>query len=73
MGERAPWIRKFRDEFDALTEATMTALQNASCESRADEMARTVPAPDFTTFDGLGMTDAAASEMVRELSEWLQS
>jgi hypothetical protein len=73
MGERAPWIRRFRDEFDALTEATMTALQNASCETGAEERNGTVPAPDFTTFDGLEMTDAAALEMVRELSEWFQS
>jgi hypothetical protein len=73
MGERAPWIRRFRDEFDALTEATMTALQNASCETGAEERNETVPAPDFATFDGLEMTDAAALEMVRELSEWFQS
>ncbi|KAH0276529.1 acyl-CoA thioesterase II, partial [Aureobasidium melanogenum] len=64
MGERAPWIRRFRDEFDALTEATMAALQNANCETSAEERLETaVPAPDFTTFDGLGMTDAAALEM----------
>ncbi|KAI4715248.1 hypothetical protein E4T48_08574 [Aureobasidium sp. EXF-10727] len=73
MGERAPWIRRFRDEFDALTEATMAALQNANCEPRAEETIGTVPAPDFATFDGLGMTDAAALEMVRELSEWFQT
>ncbi|KEQ58316.1 uncharacterized protein M437DRAFT_59666 [Aureobasidium melanogenum CBS 110374] len=74
MGERAPWIRRFRDEFDALTEATMAALQNANCETSAEERFETaVPAPDFTTFDGLGMTDAAALEMVRELSEWFQT
>jgi len=73
MGERAPWIRRFRDEFDALTEATMTALQNASCEIGAENRNETAPAPDFTTFDGLEMTDAAALEMVRELSQWFQS
>jgi hypothetical protein len=73
MGERAPWIRRFRDEFDALTEATMTALQNASCEIGVEERNETAPAPDFTTFDGLGMTDTAALEMVRELSQWFQS
>ena len=73
MGERAPWIRRFRDEFDALTEATMTALQNASCEIGAEERNETASAPDFTTFDGLEMTDAAALEMVRELSAWFQS
>lgn len=73
MGERAPWIRRFRDEFDALTEATMTALQNATREIGAEERNGTVPAPDFTTFDGLEMTDAAAMEMVRELSAWFQS
>jgi hypothetical protein len=73
MGERAPWIRRFRDEFDALTEATMTALQTASREIGVEERNGTVPAPDFTTFDGLEMTDAAVLEMVRELSEWFQS
>lgn len=73
MGERAPWIRRFRDEFDALTEATMKALQNASCEVGAEERNGTTTAPDFTTFDGLEMTDAAALEMVRELSQWFQS
>lgn len=73
MGERAPWIRRFRDEFDALTEATMKALQNASCEVGAEERIGTTPAPDSTTFDGLEMTDAAVLEMVRELSQWFQS
>jgi hypothetical protein len=74
MGERASWIRRFRDEFDALTEATMAALQNASCEAGAAEENGTVPAaPNFTTFDGLEMTDTAALEMARELSEWFQS
>jgi hypothetical protein len=74
MGERAPWIRRFRDEFDALTEATIAALQNASCEAGVAERNGTVPAaPGFTTFDGLKMTDTAALEMVRELSEWFQS
>lgn len=74
MGERAPWIRRFRDEFDALTEATMAALQNASCEISAEKrLEAAVPAPDFATFDGLGMTDAAALEMVRELSAWFQT
>ncbi|KAI4757699.1 hypothetical protein E4T52_10272 [Aureobasidium sp. EXF-3400] len=74
MGERAPWIRRFRDEFDALTEATMAALENASCEvSTEKRIEAAVPAPDFTTFDELGMTDAAALEMVRELSEWFQA
>lgn len=74
MGERAPWIRRFCDEFDALTEATMAALQNASCEVSAEErLEAAVTAPDFTTFDGLGMTDAAALEMVRGLSAWFQT
>ncbi|KAI5199634.1 hypothetical protein AUEXF2481DRAFT_90589 [Aureobasidium subglaciale EXF-2481] len=73
MGERAPWIRRFRDEFDNLTEATMTALQNAESDQVGDDMDRQVPAPDFTTFDDLDITDVAALEMVRELSEWFQS
>ncbi|KAI5196873.1 hypothetical protein E4T39_07554 [Aureobasidium subglaciale] len=73
MGERAPWIRRFRDEFDNLTEATMTALQNADSGQVGDGLGGQVPAPDFTTFDDLNITDAAALEMVRELSEWIQS
>ncbi|KAI5238090.1 hypothetical protein E4T43_07680 [Aureobasidium subglaciale] len=73
MGERAPWIRRFRDEFDNLTEATMTALQNAESDQIGDGMDSQMPAPDLTTFDDLDITDVAALEMVRELSEWFQS
>ncbi len=37
-----------RDEFDALTEATMAALQNANCEVSTEErIEATVPAPGF--------------------------
>ncbi|THW01813.1 hypothetical protein D6D25_08655 [Aureobasidium pullulans] len=74
MGERAPWIRRFRDEFDALTEATMAALQNASSEPGVEtRLGDEMPAYDFTVFDGLEITDAAALDMVRELSQWFQS
>ncbi|THW73350.1 hypothetical protein D6D19_05726 [Aureobasidium pullulans] len=74
MGERAPWIRRFRDEFDALTEATMAALQNASSEPGVETRLRDeMPAYDFSVFDGLEITDAAALDMVRELSQWFQS
>ncbi|THZ81351.1 hypothetical protein D6C84_06657 [Aureobasidium pullulans] len=74
MGERAPWIRRFRDEFDALTEATMAALQNASSEPGVEtRLGDEMPAYDFSVFDGLEITDAAALDMVRELSQWFQS
>jgi hypothetical protein len=77
MGERAPWIRRFRDTFDVIVEATMAALQETSEKNkRYDERSRdtraSAPHADFFSFDELGVADHGALDMARELAEWIQ-
>ncbi|KAF2443438.1 hypothetical protein P171DRAFT_495195 [Karstenula rhodostoma CBS 690.94] len=74
MGERAPWIRRFRDTFDVLVEATMAALQGASEHAESD-MGGGYPAAqsqaDFSLFDHLDLADPGALDMARELTGWI--
>ncbi|CAO2655671.1 Nn.00g044740.m01.CDS01 [Neocucurbitaria sp. VM-36] len=78
MGERAPWIRRFRDTFDVMVEATMTVLQenggeNDGVEERPRESrAAAAPQADFSIFEELHVADYGALDMARELAEWIQ-
>ncbi|KAJ4371303.1 hypothetical protein N0V83_004520 [Neocucurbitaria cava] len=81
MGERAPWIRRFRDTFDVMVEATMTVLQDNGGGDGGDEgiEERTregrgagAAQPDFSIFDELHVSDYGALDMARELAEWIQ-
>jgi hypothetical protein len=74
MGERAPWIRRFRDTFDVLVEATMAALQGAS-EQTGSQMRGSYRTPesqaDWSLFDHLDLADHGALDMARELTGWI--
>jgi hypothetical protein len=75
MGERAPWIRKFRDTFDIMVEATMAVLQGdgSAREHRAGSLHNSgaaAPAVDFSIFENLHVAGNGALDMARELSEW---
>lgn len=75
MGERAPWIRRFRDTFEVLVEVTMSALQGASdhAESHMNgDNGATAPQADFSLFDHLDFADHGALNMARELTGWMQ-
>ncbi|KAL1602589.1 hypothetical protein SLS60_006005 [Paraconiothyrium brasiliense] len=74
MGERAPWIRRFRDTFDVLVEATMAALQGASehADGQTEGGYRSdVPQADFSLFDHLDLADHGALDMAKELTGWI--
>lgn len=66
MGERAPWVRRYRDIYEVLVEATMTALET-------DEHAGT-RAQRFTgrglSLDGIEVLDDGAWNMAQELASW---
>lgn len=49
MGERAPWVRKFRDAFEMLVNAAMEKLQNG--DSRLSEMAAAAQGQPKTTIE----------------------
>ncbi|KAI8942015.1 hypothetical protein NX059_000123 [Plenodomus lindquistii] len=73
MGERALWIRRFRDTFDVMIEATMSVLQAGN---ETEEFAGTRPGEnelhlDFSVFEELNVGDQYAMEMARELADWL--
>jgi hypothetical protein len=75
MGERAPWIRHFRDTFDVMVEATMAVMQEpdaSACdrEELRDPVAAAQEA-DFSIFEDLHV-DHGALDMARELVEWMQ-
>lgn len=75
MGERAPWIRRFRDTFDVLVEATMAALQGTSENDEnqlRDDDRTTAPHADFSLFDNLDLADHGALDLARELTSWIQ-
>lgn len=75
MGERAPWIRRFRDTFDVMVEATMGVLQgNGENEENVEERTRDPRQsnPDFSIFEELHAADYGAFDMARELAEWIQ-
>lgn len=74
MGERAPWIRRFRDTFDGMVEATMAVLQGVGEEADGEERAREKTGGsglDFSIFEELHVGDHGALDMARELAEWI--
>lgn len=76
MGERAPWIRRFRDTFDVMVEATMAVLQGEKHQHEGSEQSQRSPgvAPplvDFSIFEELHVADYGTLDMARELAEWI--
>lgn len=73
MGERAPWIRQFRDTFDTMVEATMAAMQDVSAEGEElhDPVAAAQDA-DFSILEDLNV-DHGALDMAREMVGWMQN
>lgn len=75
MGERAPWIRRFRDTFDVMVEATMTTLQGEGsnqgrCAKGQGEASVAGPVLDLSIFQNLNVAGDGALDMARELAEW---
>ncbi|KAI1133025.1 fungal-specific transcription factor domain-containing protein [Nemania abortiva] len=78
MGERAPWVKKYRDAFEVLVNATMEKLENGVnnlAETAAVQM-RNVSNnnTDFATeqFDNLAEgEDGDAWKVVAELANWI--
>lgn len=78
MGERAPWVKKYRDAFEVLVNATMEKLENGVnnlAETAAVQM-RNVNNnnTEFTTesFDNLAEgEDGDAWKVVAELANWI--
>jgi hypothetical protein len=76
MGERAPWIRRFRDTFDAMVEATMAVLQgdrndSEGAEERPHDPDQAAHLVDFSIFEDLNVADLGAMDMAKELAGWL--
>ncbi|KAH6629193.1 fungal-specific transcription factor domain-containing protein [Boeremia exigua] len=75
MGERAPWIRRFRDTFDVMVEATMAVMQEPRAQDRNGEelndAATAAQEADFSIFEDLHV-DHGALDMARELVGWIQ-
>lgn len=69
MGERAPWVRKFRDAFEMLVTAAMEKLQNG--DSRLSEMAAAAQGQPKATNENIsgnlqyGLT-SSANDFTRE-------
>jgi hypothetical protein len=75
MGERAPWIRRFRDTFDIMVEATMAVLQgdrnsHEGGAERPRDAAAAAQLVDFSIFEELHVAGNGALDMARELAEW---
>ena len=79
MGERAPWVKKYRDAFEVLVNATMEKLENGVnnlAETAAVQMRNVTNSnTDFTTeqFDNLadGEEGGDAWKVVAELANWI--
>lgn len=74
MGERAPWVRRYRDVYEGLVEATMAAL-DAGRENEAANHSNQASFPGWETFslDGLEVLDDGAWNMARELADWIDA
>jgi hypothetical protein len=75
MGERAPWIRRFRDTFDVMVEATMANLQGErneqrNCAERSRDPGSATPVVDLSFFEELHVAGNGGLDMARELAEW---
>ena len=79
MGERAPWVKKYRGAFEVLVNATMEKLENGVnnlAETAAVQMRNVTNSnTDFTTeqFDNLadGEEGGDAWKVVAELANWI--
>lgn len=69
MGERAPWVRRYRDVYEGLVEATMTALETSNDGARSDKQVLS-GWPGFS-LDGLQVMDDGAWHMAKELAGWI--
>lgn len=66
MGERAPWVRRYRDVYEVLVEATMEALETGE---RDNARAKHNPVTGFS-LEGLEVLDDGAWNMAQELASW---
>ncbi|KAH7095879.1 C6 transcription factor [Paraphoma chrysanthemicola] len=76
MGERAPWIRRFRDTFDVMVEATMAVLQGERHPQEFPQQnhrspGAVPPVVDFSIFEELHVADYGTLDMAKELAEWI--
>jgi len=72
MGERAPWVRRYRDVYEGLVEATMAALEKNNEDAvRAEDQAWS-GCLGFS-LDGLEVLDDGAWNMARELAGWIDA
>jgi len=66
MAERAPWVRKYRDVYEGLVEATMNALESSE-NTTASACARM---SSDVSLEGLDILDDAAYNMARQIIGW---
>jgi hypothetical protein len=72
MGERASWVRRYRDVYEGLVEATMAALEtDQHGAARANEQA--FPGRADVSLDGLEVLDGGALNMAQELARWIDA
>ncbi|KAI1430797.1 fungal-specific transcription factor domain-containing protein [Xylaria sp. CBS 124048] len=78
MGERAPWVRKFRDAFEVLVNATMEKLENGAnnmAETAAVQMKNAANGSADSTAQRLNNLpegdDEDYSKVVVELANWI--
>lgn len=70
MGERAPWVRRYRDVYEGLAEATMTALE-AGSDGVAKPGTRALSDWPSLSIDGLEVIDVGAWKMAKEIAGWI--
>lgn len=71
MGERAPWVRRYRDVYEGLVEATMTALETSDEDVSRGEGQRLMNNWSGLSLDELEVLDDGAWNMARELAGWI--
>jgi len=68
MAERAPWVRRYRDVYEGLVEATMDALESSE-DATASAFGRM--SADFS-LEGLDILDDAAYNMAKQIIGWAE-
>lgn len=69
MGERAPWVRRYRDVYEVLVEATMAALETDQLHN-AREHRHTSTGRAAISLEGLEVLDDGAWNMAQEMASW---
>ncbi|KAL1303088.1 hypothetical protein AAFC00_006531 [Neodothiora populina] len=71
MGERSPWVRRYRDVYESLVEATMAALDTPNGSDTSNR--QVLNAWEGFSFEGLDGLDDGAWNMARELAGWIDA